>query len=1351
MEPELTEGAALLVAGHGSDERAAHTLGSIGEALLTASEGWRIKRLSPGAGERQAPTRANLKRMLDGLAELTTGVVVFACAGEIVGGVNGREPALVTGPNPALYPDEDTLPLRWIADRLDAARAGQLVAVISARAAADTNGASRWLDAMRTDGERDLVAIDAGERAAGIEALLAGVCGAALDPRTGTITLRSLGTHLVRSVRGIALQPSTASETITSPPPLGAMWDARAAAMTQSQAQTKPVVPAGADAKADEVELTGVVLPGRFRVDTELARGSFGVVYRARQLSVDRDVAVKIMHLGIDPSSDDGRLFVQEIQAVGRIEHPNVVRIYQADVTPDGRLFFAMELLAGLDLRQLLAADGLVPVERAVMLVSQLLHGLAAAHEAGLIHADIKPANAIVVERRARGDSRSDSNPGERVVLVDFGLARLKPQEGAVEALGGTPAYMAPEQLAGERIDARADVFSAALVLVSLVTGWQRASAEQLVPPLDGITDPTVRAALERALAIDPADRFQTASDFADALVGRTPRGDGTQLVRAPFRHLAAFTERDVGRLHGRDRDLAVLVEHALYRPATIYTAPSGTGKTSLLRAGLVPRLATLGARAVYFSCRAGDEATLAAAIAPGTTTLADAVRAHHAANRTRLVLVLDQVETSLETGGDLVEAALAQARSGDDPAGPRDVSVILSVREDFLARLVAVRDRADETAPIVRLGPLTPDGAREAIALPLGEARLAIAPDLLDALLADLERAAAAVGAELGWGRARAVYPPHLQLAGSALYEALGRGETELTLAHYRKLGGLDAIVGEHLDRVLDRELDEASAQVARDVFLALVTATQSRAVRSEAELLDAVGRHGRDKALEVLEALRTRGLMVRVRAASGEPAWELVHDSLVPRILAWVDRRDLARRRAIELVRYHLRRSRPDGPSLLSPAELREVKPHAAAIVELDAEWAKRDDAWKPSALVAASRRARRRQLGAIVVSAVAALAIAGFAAVSWYLQRARARREESLRDRDIGRFALELAPFDWDPTTLTAKDVPARDLPTLTWSLHEPAPEDEDAPGDPVAPHLFEHLDSSTGDVRLDHVEARGGRAFVIVRGRGRSGDACAPSVIPIRALPGYAKRNAPETLLRLRVPTCNASRADMIEVPAGPFIYGGPGEPPSTMPTPAERTMDLPAFAMDRTEVTNGQFAVFATMSAATGIRTPFYPSSAGLEDAGDPHHPVSGLIWDEARAFCLFFGKDLPTSPQWAKALRGALQDNPFPRRNHPWGAPRTPAPAALRDTGMGTMPVERWPDDRSPYGVIALAGNVQEWTRTVADGTDGALMVVRGGNAGETSTEDLFEFMAIENQRPVDERSFLVGVRCATP
>ncbi|MBA3817767.1 MAG: SUMF1/EgtB/PvdO family nonheme iron enzyme, partial [Deltaproteobacteria bacterium] len=1066
----------------------------------------------------------------------------------------------------------------------------------------------------------------------------------------------------------------------------------------------------------------------------------FGTVYRARQLAVERDVAVKVLHADIDPSSEDGRMFVHEIRSVGRIDHANVVRIHQADITHDGRLFFAMELLDGRDLQDLGAAK---PLERArvVELMRQLLAGLGAAHQAGLVHADVKPANAILV----------DKDDGERVVLVDFGLSRLRAPDRPTASAGGTPAYMAPEQLHEGRVDARSDLFSAALVLVYLLTGWRRPNAYAWVPPFELITDAELRAVVQKALALEPAQRFQTARDFAEALAGHAPAAAITQPTPIlPFRHLAPLTELDRDRMYGRETDLAALVEHALFRRSVIYTAPSGTGKTSMLRAGLMPRLEALGIRGVYLRCRADSAAALAAAIWPGATTIVEAVTCWHEQRGGRLVLVLDQLEAALGDA-DFVPALLAF----ETWPATVDISLVLSIREDHLARLVARTQELEPGMPIVRLPPLSPAGARGAIVGPLTEARLAIEPDLLDALLADLEAAAAAIGTEMGWGGVRAIYPPHLQLACSVLYEALGPGEATLTLAHYRRLGGYDAIVGEYLDRVLDIELAGGRDVIARDLFVALVTTAHERAVRSETELVEIVGaKHGAAGVTAVLELLRSRGLLVRVRG-DGDASWELVHDSLVKRVLAWVDRKDLARRRAIELVRYHLRRSRPETPSLLGRAELRELRAHAAAIAELELEWAKRGaaEAWTPKQLVARSHQVLRRRTATISLVLLAAFAVASVGMYRSHVEEERARAEARLKELDLGKVVLSIEAFAWDVAQHRAVPAPLSAIPELSWALHAPDDPDADQPGRPYEPSwLVRGTARVEGAALVEPLEVHGGRAFLVVA---RSG--CEPSVVPLRKLPGVVDRERPATL-NVRVPTCAASRADMIEIPDGEFIYGGVGEPASAAIAAsdnpritAERRVDLPAFRIDRFEVSHASYAVLTGLGM-TGIAHAETPRTPHLELGREPRKPASFIDWYEARAFCRFHGKQLPTSWQWVKAMRGGLQladgsPNPRPRRNLPWGEPQDPVPANIGTVGPGrTVDVGTSPGDVSPYGVHDLAGNVVEWTESKH--LDSEMRVIRGGDWDYTTPALLVDYLAIENPRHDRWRHYNTGFRC---
>jgi formylglycine-generating enzyme required for sulfatase activity len=186
------------------------------------------------------------------------------------------------------------------------------------------------------------------------------------------------------------------------------------------------------------------------------------------------------------------------------------------------------------------------------------------------------------------------------------------------------------------------------------------------------------------------------------------------------------------------------------------------------------------------------------------------------------------------------------------------------------------------------------------------------------------------------------------------------------------------------------------------------------------------------------------------------------------------------------------------------------------------------------------------------------------------------------------------------------------------------------------------------------------------------------------------------------------------------------------------------------------VTNKAFSVFAEAARSAGIALPAYPVTEDLGKPTGSRNPVSFLTWHEARAYCRFLGKDLPTSRQWVKALRGGLTlpdgtPNPAPRRNLPWIEWREPIPARVKVTvkqaARGTAPVGTHPADTSPYGVQDLAGNVEEWTST---GLQPRVHAVRGGNWAQTDETTLLDVMAVDNIRPDGTVTFSLGVRCAS-
>ena len=267
-----------------------------------------------------------------------------------------------------------------------------------------------------------------------------------------------------------------------------------------------------------------------YRLEELLGRGGMGVVYRAHDLALDRDVALKLLapHLADDVSFRER--FLTESRVAASLEHPNVVPIHDAGEI-DGQLYIAMRLVEGSDLKQVLREGPLEPA-RAVRILEQIAGALDAAHARGLVHRDVKPSNVLLDE-------------GGHVYLADFGLSRYL--DDAALPLGpakslGTADYVAPEQIRGEEVDGRADVYALGCMLYECLAGeppFRRgtdaatlyAQLEEAPPVLPGLEE-----VLPRALAKEPdgalrdlrrADRGRTrarsGSPSRDAAAGRSP------------------------------------------------------------------------------------------------------------------------------------------------------------------------------------------------------------------------------------------------------------------------------------------------------------------------------------------------------------------------------------------------------------------------------------------------------------------------------------------------------------------------------------------------------------------------------------------------------------------------------------------------------------------------------------------------------------------------------------------------------------------------------------------------------------------------------------------------------------
>ncbi|MDQ3874040.1 MAG: protein kinase, partial [Actinomycetota bacterium] len=634
-----------------------------------------------------------------------------------------------------------------------------------------------------------------------------------------------------------------------------------------------------------------------YELREQVGAGDFGVVYRAYQPSVGREVAIKVIRPELVNQAAFIRRFEAEAQLVAQLEHPHVVSLYDYWRDPEGA-YLVMRWLRGGSLRQALER-GPWKVEAASRLLAQVGSALAYAHRQGVVHRDLKPANVLLDEEG-------------HAYLSDFGIAaRLSDPDDPRRLVSGSPAYLPPEEVAGEAHTPRSDLYGLGLLTFELLTGEP--------PPMDGPLPPLsahrpeLPAPLDdliaRATALDPDERYDSVDEFLAAF-GRATGADTPSLADTytpaenPYKGLRAFGEGDAEHFFGRDALVAQLAAAVGEHRLVAVVGPSGIGKSSAVKAGLVP--------ALRGGALPGSERWLVADLFPGAYPFEDLAAAllrvaverpddlveelardELGVRRTvkrilpagsELLLIVDQFEElfTLTTDEELRRRFLDGLTAlAADPRAP--VRLVVTLRADFLDHPLRYPEFGELLgAGLVTVPAPSEDELAEAIERPAATVGVRFEPGLVSQIVADVHDQPGAL--------------PLLQYALTELFAA--RTSDVLTLEGYRATGGVVGALGRRAEELYAR-LDAPAKRACRQVFLRLVAVDPAgqdtrRRVRSrelrglelEAGALDAIlGRYGEHRLLSFDREPLTRTPTVEVAHEAILDQWE--------RLRSWIDER--------------------------------------------------------------------------------------------------------------------------------------------------------------------------------------------------------------------------------------------------------------------------------------------------------------------------------------------------------------------------------------------------------------------------------------------------------------------------
>ncbi|MFT7598654.1 MAG: serine/threonine protein kinase/DNA-binding SARP family transcriptional activator [Acidimicrobiales bacterium] len=659
------------------------------------------------------------------------------------------------------------------------------------------------------------------------------------------------------------------------------------------------------DASLD-AESAGRPLRG-YRLIEEAGVGAFAIVWRGIQPSVNREVAIKQIRSELASEPEFIRRFEAEAHLVARIEHPHIVPLIDFWRDPDSA-YLVMRWLPGGTLEQRLD-DGPLPISETLVLARQIGGALAAAHSHGIIHRDVKTGN-ILFDEAGHG------------FLGDFGIALEATKSAGPEAAlsPGSPAYSAPEQIRRQPLGPEADVFSLGVVVFECLTGalpFAEMSAQDLVerqltepfPPLTELRSDvpsSVSDAVAKATAKEAADRFPSVAAFLDALepaaaaahVEDTPfNGD----VANPYNGLQAFDDGDTDRFFGRERLVSELIGRlagdTISSRCAIVVGPSGSGKSSVVRAGLVP--------AIRAGRVAGSDQWFTTTMVPGTdpfeslaaallriavdppAMLLDQLRDGNRgilrgvgrcldSDTGRILLVIDQFEEVFagSSADDAAQFLHALAAAVSEPRS--SLRLVATLRADFYDRPLAHQTFATVLKQTsVDVTPLAPDELERAIVEPARRQGVAFESGLVARIAAE----AAGQPSPL----------PLLQYALGELFDR--RNGNVLTTDAYDAIGGLSGALATRAEAIY-AAANSGPRVVLRRLFGRMVDPRAGSVDLRRRTSVPDLG-SGDDVTWVLNELGRARLVTFDRDVATREPTVEVAHEALLrewPRLVDWL-----------------------------------------------------------------------------------------------------------------------------------------------------------------------------------------------------------------------------------------------------------------------------------------------------------------------------------------------------------------------------------------------------------------------------------------------------------------------------